>query len=245
MQPVRLILDPPTSGVWNMALDEALLRSAADSEQATVRFYRWEVPTLSLGYFQSVEERRNHLASCECPLVRRSSGGGAIIHDRELTYSFATPIRGRFAQPADYWYDLFHSTLVDLLGNLGIAATRCPGTLREHESNFLCFQRRSAGDVLLENAKIAGSAQRRHARALLQHGSVLLARSTAAPELDGICELAGQDIDAEWLSDHWTRALADQHGLSWEPGRPSKGELQMAHQIVDQKFAAPAWTSRR
>ena len=74
-----------------MAVDEVLLDAAAVREQLSLRFYGWSEPTLSLGYFQRVADRKQHIASRECPLVRRLSGGGAILHDDELTYSFATP----------------------------------------------------------------------------------------------------------------------------------------------------------
>src|SRR6188474_2624923 len=93
MDTLRLIVDPPASGAWNMAVDEALLETAAISGLATLRFYTWQEPTLSLGYFQSAVDRDHHPDGRDCPLVRRASGGGAIIHDRELTYSIALPRR--------------------------------------------------------------------------------------------------------------------------------------------------------
>src|SRR5436190_15116613 len=91
MESLRLIIDPPLIGPMNMAIDEALLESAATDGVATLRLYQWSEPTLSLGYFQAAEERERHQASTNCPLVRRASGGGAILHDRELTYSLALP----------------------------------------------------------------------------------------------------------------------------------------------------------
>ena len=89
--PCRLIDDGAAIGARQMALDEALLESAAERGSATLRFYRWSEPTLSLGYFQDYAERDSHAASRNCALVRRQTGGGAILHDRELTYSLAIP----------------------------------------------------------------------------------------------------------------------------------------------------------
>ncbi|MEM6330787.1 MAG: lipoate--protein ligase family protein, partial [Planctomycetota bacterium] len=91
MQPCRLIVDPPQPGARNMAVDEALLDAAAAGAGATLRLYRWSSPTLSLGYFQPLAARAAHPASAGCPCVRRHSGGGAIVHDHELTYSLAVP----------------------------------------------------------------------------------------------------------------------------------------------------------
>ena len=92
MNTARLIIDPPAAGSWNMAVDEALLRSAGESRQLTLRVYQWEQPTLSLGYFQAHERPAEHAASQPCPVVRRATGGGAIVHDREITYSLTAPV---------------------------------------------------------------------------------------------------------------------------------------------------------
>ena len=118
------------------------------------------------------------------PVVRRASGGGAIVHDRELTYSCVFPVRDRLGRPAQHLVDEFHQALIEALREWRIAACLCEsasGISRDKEP-FLCFLRRAAGDVLLEGAKIAGSAQRRQRGSVLQHGSVLLARSPGAPE---------------------------------------------------------------
>ena len=85
MAPFRLIIDSAGDGIWNMSVDEALLQSAAhESFVPTLRFYQWDKPTLSLGYFQQYEERSQHTSSNQCPVVRRSTGGGAILHHHEL-----------------------------------------------------------------------------------------------------------------------------------------------------------------
>src|SRR5688500_2618026 len=105
---VRLINDPPAPGAWNMAVDEALLESAAERGIATLRLYRWSEPTLSLGYFQAAGDRIQHPASLGCPMVRRASGGGAIIHDSELTYSLAIPQPDVRAHAATDLYEAVH-----------------------------------------------------------------------------------------------------------------------------------------
>lgn len=244
----RLIIDEPASGAWNMAMDEALLESSKNvASGACLRFYFWEEPTVSLGYFQNHQDRCLHESSQDCPLVRRSTGGGAIVHDVELTYSFTSPIPGHAAFDLRAWYSAFHQTLIDELSTSGIQATLCdnPPKIPTTDEPFLCFQRRTDGDVLLERAKIAGSAQRRRKRTRLQHGSVLLERSVNSPELPGIKELAGVPVDAIGLAERWANRVARQLGLSLISGQPAPGELQLAERLCREKFADARWTCRR
>ena len=114
----RLIRDEPARGDWNMAVDETLLEVAGQADRPVLRFYGWSSPTLSLGYFQGLGERWQHAASASCPLVRRATGGGAILHDRELTYSFVVRDEGIGGHRA--LYDAFHETLVEVLATWGI-----------------------------------------------------------------------------------------------------------------------------
>ena len=250
MPPVRLIIDPPGRGAWNMAVDEALLEAAATG-QATLRFYQWNEATLSLGYFQAAGERRQQPASGNCPLVRRASGGGAIVHDRELTYSFAVPIRQRLGEKSAAVYDLFHRTLAATLDKLGAPASLCqpagsqPADGAAKSAPFLCFQRRTPGDVLLGPHKIAGSAQRRQRGGLLQHGSILLARSPSAPELPGLAEFAPGPIPGPDLATQWAIALAQELGARLETAELSAAELARAAQVEVERFATDEWTLRR
>jgi len=84
-------LDGPAEGAWNMAMDDAMVQLAAEENCIILRLYQWSRPTLSLGYFQKFDERDSisNLADIDC--VRRVTGGGAIVHDQELTYSLAIP----------------------------------------------------------------------------------------------------------------------------------------------------------
>lgn len=247
LRTVRLIIDEAAPGPWNMAVDEALLASAGEGG-ATLRFYRWSQATLSLGYFQAVAERKRHPASTGCPLVRRSTGGGAIVHDKEITYSYTSPLGDRFAADAESLYELFHQALIDALRDYGIEGHRS-GRASEGGTPktdvFLCFQRRSAQDVVVDEVKIAGSAQRRRHGAVLQHGSVLLGASTFAPELAGLGELAGRAVDAADLVEQWTRRLAEHLHAAFEPGRLTADEMIQARALATDKFSTSRWTERR
>jgi len=231
-----------------MALDEALLQAAETDGNATLRFYQWSEPTLSLGYFQLQADRRLHAASANCRLVRRSTGGGAIVHDRELTYSIVLPLFDSFHFNPQWLYRAVHDSLIETVAEFGITANKCQA---EHSTNpagepFLCFQRHTAGDVLLGSHKIGGSAQRRRRCAILQHGSILLAKSAAAPELPGIAELTGIRLSARQLQLEWQPRLAASLGFDLDGAAHLPASLLTAAAAVSrEKFAACDWTLRR
>jgi len=243
----RLIIDLPARGTWNLAVDEALLQSAGDGV-TTLRLYQWSEPTLSLGYFQPVAARDGHAASRDCPLVRRASGGGAIVHDCELTYCLAVPIAERFGAQANALYDAAHRALIESLAEIGV---RCHWHLSQATTAspappaFLCFQRRTPGDVTCGDAKIAGSAQRRQREGLVQHGSILLSQSACAPELPGIKQITAISVDADDLAQRLAQRLADRLGLAWQSGCLTEQEKNRAAGYESGRFAAPEWTNRR
>ena len=121
MSNIRLMIHEPMPGSLNMAIDQALLEHAAEAGVSTLRLYRWKPATVSLGYFQTWSSRSEHPPSIECPLVRRASGGGAIIHDQELTYSLALPSGDRWASHNRDLFDTIHQSLIACLAGFGVA----------------------------------------------------------------------------------------------------------------------------
>lgn len=229
-----------------MAVDESLLESTADSQTATLRFYQWSEPTLSLGYFQKYADRWTHEESRESACVRRASGGGAIMHDLELTYSYCVPTADPRSTSVTSLFDLFHQSLIDTLADLGVTASIC-GNPQKHASGdpFLCFQRRSSVDVIVDGYKICGSAQRRGKGAVLQHGSILLARSAKAPQLPGIADLASTVIDPNELQNVWLPNLSSVLGVNFEIGGLTESETLLAAETEKSRFASPDWTEKK
>jgi lipoate-protein ligase A len=199
----------PNSGVFNMAMDAALLQLAAERERSVVRIYQWSAPTVTLGYFQgsgqAVESPFPGL-----PVVRRISGGGAILHDQEITYSLVLPTSHPARQDPSSVYATVHRAIIKLLSDV-----RVPCQLRSEfdavNSNttvtnsgiaaepFLCFLRKNANDIVHTSGnKIAGSAQRRRKGVTLQHGSIILKASQVLPQVPGIGELEPNFSDSEF-----------------------------------------------
>ncbi len=227
-----------------MAVDEMLLERTAEGAGFQLRFYQWEEPTLSLGYFQPLSDRAEHAASRDCPVVRRLSGGGTILHDRELTYSLTVPARHPLAVDAHKLYLSVHESLVEALASFGVTAV-LRTSVGDGPDPFLCFARRSVGDVLVSGTKIAGSAERRRRGVILQHGSVLLETSSFAPELLGIDALTGKKIMPSDLTGAWLESIARRMDFAWQRDALTDDELARARELEAQKFATTAWNAKR
>jgi len=260
----RLLLDGAHDGPWNMAVDELLLELAAERLPGALRLYKWRQPTLSLGYFQCYKDRWQHPASAQCPVVRRLSGGGAIVHDHELTYSLAIAENHPLSADRDGLYRLVHRSLIAALRRFGVDATFCDlaqpsgsASLRQSvpqcscaqqhgdKEPFLCFARRAPMDVVCAGHKIAGSAQRRRRGAVMQHGSVILRRSAAAPEIAGISDLTGTAVEADALAEQWAGELVSALGVSWEHSALSAPEAARAAELAHCRYSTAAWTESR
>lgn len=244
---LRLIKDAPASGSWNMSFDQAMLALTDQVGTISLRFYLWQEPTLSLGYFQKAADRDAHTASQKCSLVRRASGGGAILHDHELTYSLCFPSKSRWAKENEMLYTMVHRGIVESLATRGMRA----GLYEAGEEPvgdkraFLCFQRRAAGDIVLDGHKVVGSAQRRLENAVLQHGSILVTASKHAPELPGLNDLANDEIQVEELISEVANYVAAKLELDIEEARVDKTEILMAEKIELEKFGNRDWTLNR
>ena len=189
-QSLLLMVEPDAqSGSRNMAIDEFLLESAIGSGLAAVRIYRWETATVSLGYFQDVDAFRTSGNLSSLPAVRRLSGGGAILHDREITYSCVLPAGSPLLREPSVVYRIVHEAILDILSEIGVTAGMRGSDHKLADEPFLCFVRGDRNDILCDGHKVVGSAQRRRRGAVLQHGSVLLETSPHAPDIPGILDL--------------------------------------------------------
>ena len=233
-----------------MALDQAILESTSqrclDTGRAapTLRFYGWSKPTLSLGYFQSHRRVPKEFEGVE--KVRRSTGGGAILHDRELTYSLTVPVSSRSKISRQDLYVEMHAAIVSSLASLGVTARayRESGSTAGKEDAFLCFQRRTDEDLIISGYKIVGSAQRRARAALLQHGSVLLRASAATPQLPGVFDLTSMKLEIDTICDQIIGSIGGWMNVDFSEGQPGSEELDRARESR-QRFESSGWWMRR
>ena len=233
-----------------MAIDQSLLETTANSGQTVLRFYRWAPATLSIGYFQALDDRQQHDASKRCPIVRRASGGGAIVHDDELTYSICMTTSGAIAKVNTILYDTVHFAIRTALAEQGIevelyTAPDGAAVKASKADSFLCFQRRAVGDIICNGVKVGGSAQRRLKNSLIQHGSLLLSQSAFAPQLPGLHELSGVKVDEVKLIESVKTLLAKSMEVEFRLDQLSVKEQSRAKEIEAGKFDDTEWLNKR
>ena len=242
---LRLLSFEAADGPSNMAADEALLESASDRGVASFRFYTWTEPTLSLGYFQPAAGREQVPDLGRIAWVRRSTGGAGIVHHHELTYALALPAE-LVRQSSDSWICRVHYALRDVLADAGVRSHVVVCREERKLGPVLCFLHQTPGDLLIDGSKVAGSAQRKWKGALLQHGSLLLARSEFATALPGINDFAGAGRFApSQLADQLARQLGAETGWKIEPGDWSADERARIPVIRAEKYANAAWNEKR
>jgi lipoate-protein ligase A len=161
------------SAAMNMAIDEAILESTRDP---LIRFYRWQIPALSFGYFGRFADVANHQK--ERDLVRRWTGGGIVFHGEDLTYSLVIPSGHlSFRQSSTWIYENIHRALCNALRETGqrvvvAASAASDGRNDIGDAGCSCFANPVRADVMMNGRKVAGAAQRRTRRGLLQQGSI-------------------------------------------------------------------------
>ena len=267
----RLLVDAPAAGAWNMAVDEVLVGGvAAGTAPPTFRFYQWRPACLSLGYFQAFEVV--NLDGCRAlgvEIVRRPTGGRAILHDRELTYSVALPASalGHDAGVLPSYYRI-SVALQEGLRRLGVPATLAPESAASGapEHGPVCFDRPSAHEILLDGRKLVGSAQMRRGGAVLQHGSILLEprvdnlRECLRPlddpahphsaegwdEIkDGVAGLAEAGVsNTAQITAALADAFAARFGVTLMEAPLRVDERAAVQDLARKKYQSPGWTER-
>lgn len=243
---LHVFQDAAADGPTNMARDEHLLY-AESPRPAALRIYAWDRPTISLGYFQRFDDVARLPADVRgLAVVRRMTGGGAILHDREVTYGLVLDDTLPIAtQSPVALYELVHECWRVALTGSGAAAETAPAHLplpTPRSGPFFCFEKPGRTDLIIDGRKLLGSAQRRIRGRVLQHGSLLLGHrfeshpgaDLGEPPTDAVAAWSGAFVDG--LA---TRLELDRVGVSWS-----------AEQLVDvarrrARYAGQEWTRQR
>lgn len=271
----RLIIDPPDGAAWNMAVDEALLRAAERGTSGPVlRLYRWEPAAVSLGYFQEWGRAVNEAACREAgiDIVRRPTGGRAVFHHREVTYSVVLPPGHPMAgQTVMEGYRRISEALQAGLARLGIAAVLArpaaspAGEGREALAGA-CFDSASRYELEWNGRKVVGSAQlRRASGAVLQHGSIplefdveLTARVLApggrgarflalilAERAGSLSQALGRPVEFDEAAPAIAEGFAAAAGVVWDRGFLTEEERRVASQLAASRYATDEWNRIR
>jgi lipoate-protein ligase A len=269
----RLLRSAPADGAMNMAIDEAILHAvAAGQTRPTLRFYAWEPPCLSLGRGQEgADVDLGALQKAGYDLVRRPTGGKAILHIDELTYSVVAPeMDPRMAGGVVASYRRLSAGLMrglERLGARGVTATgRRSSQQRSQKTNEgprqigpVCFEVPSDYEITSQERKLIGSAQMRAHGIVLQHGAVplhgdiaricslLVSRPDPArvrARAATVDEVVGRRITWEDTAEALAEGFAEALNLRLELGSLSEQETAQAEKLRNEKYATDAWTHR-
>lgn len=266
----RLLYDQPTPGARNMAVDAAVLAAvAAGAAPPTLRLYGWAPACLSLGYGQRAREAdRERLAARGWSLVRRPTGGRAILHVDELTYSLALPLTHPLAAGGIVAsYRQISAALLTALERLGAQprAERAENT-GAAPPGPVCFETPSHYEITVNGRKLVGSAQARKDGGLLQHGTLPLigdiaricdalvypddaARAAAKTEVRAraltLAEALGRVVDWQTAADAVVQGFVAALGVTLTPGTLTPAERAAADRLAAEVYGSDAWTLRR
>lgn len=225
-----------------MGIDEALL--GAVDPTPVLRFYTWNPPALSLGYFQRWSDVA--LAADARAVVRRITGGGAIHHAEELTFSIALPAEhALYAGPVADSYRRIHGLIALTLGQFGLRAALCSErALRSDRAGTgMCFHASTSLDLAWNDRKGVGSAQRRAGGRILHHGSIKLARD---PLEEGVATVSdcGARIAPQELAARVAAVFTSELGIELVREETDAEELALARRRAA-RFVEPAFLHRR
>jgi lipoyl(octanoyl) transferase len=265
----RLLLTPPARGAWNMALDESILEHIGRGESLpTLRLYAWAPPCLSLGHaqpFSDVDMTRLQERGWE--VVRRATGGRAILHTDDLTYSVIAPNNeARVAGTVLESYNRLAQALLLAVKELELPVEMKEGKVDNNSMpNPVCFEVPSTYEITVSGKKLIGSAQARKKEGVLQHGSLPLtgdltricqalvfetqsARATAAKRLleraTTVESALGRQVGWDTAAQAFIHAFETQLGLNLLKGELSSSEEKRMKELLKEKYAHPSWTER-
>ncbi len=246
------LLTGEASGAMNMAIDQALLKLKADGKSPpTLRLYKWKPSAVSLGYFQ--RKRGPNPEACErlgLDVVRRPSGGRAVLHLGDLTYAIIAGTNDGIPFDADGAYRLISKGLVIGLNALGVTADSYDGN---HSASLptICFMRPVSGEIVWQGKKFVGNAQAWSGQTLLQHGSIAIEpqidyltelfrperypldqfRAALSAKVTSINEIMGRAVSPDLVGEAIRNGMGEALGITFENGELSTEESDLAEHL--------------
>lgn len=267
----RFINSGPGSAFYNMALDEAIAISIRKGDSLpTLRVYTWDKPSVSIGCFQKIRDINiKYCQNAGIPIVRRPTGGRAILHNEELTYGFSVKTDNElFSKGILDSYKKISAALLLALSKIGLSPESKLVRETRHPKSPLCFQSISYGEITIRNRKIIGSAQKRWSDGLLQQGSIPYSaeesliqkvfRLRPPQNINGALTqsasiketMAGLKDMISGLSDEEFReviriSFEETFNIKFIPGLPSQEEESLALKLELDKYQASEWNLRQ
>ena len=249
---LRVIYDSASQASLNMAVDEMLLDSNISEKSSPVlRFYSWEKPTLSIGCNQKTSDiKLDLLKEKDVALIRRPTGGRAVLHQNEITYSVVLPLS---QMPDKTVYEscrLIHSSFYNALASMGINISQ---NLKKEltPSNPICFSHPSYSELTFDGKKIVGSAQMRRSGFIMQHGSIPFKdgrssifsffNSVIRNEISQGIFLSNKE-EEELLKENIKKEFCIIFDLNPQTDILTDSELKTATKLAKNKYESPEWT---
>lgn len=276
MEKWRFIVTEPMSPAMNMAVDEAILQLHGEGKvPPTVRFYTWDPATLSIGYFQKAVKEINleEVHRQGLGFVRRPTGGRAVLHDKELTYSvIVSEEHPKMPSSVTEAYKIISMGLLHGFQNLGLSAEMVSLASEEEKEKYTspgssaCFDSPSWYELVVEGKKVAGSAQTRQKGVILQHGSILLdmdvellfsllnfpservkqrMMESFRQKAVTINEVSTRPIGLQEAIEAFGRGFASGLDVELVASDLAAEEQELAHELAQTRYGTEEWNMRR
>jgi lipoate-protein ligase A len=266
----RLLLSPAARGVWNMALDEAILESTTSGESPpTLRLFSWSPPCISIGSaqpFSQIDHARRKALGWD--IVRRPTGGRAILHADELTYSVTAPLEDpKFEGGVLQSYKYISRGLISALSVLGLQVELQPEVVpsEQERSEPVCFELPSSYEITIDEKKLVGSAQLRRRGGVLQHGTLPLygdigrislalhfededqrnqAHERVQERASTLETSLGRTILWDQAAEAIIQGFSSALGINFENAQPTETEIKRAEELIQERYGNKIWTER-
>jgi len=247
-------------GSFNMAIDDFLFQSLSREPQTYLRFYRWERPTVSLGYSQDIRKVVD-VEYCQkqgIDIVRRMTGGKLVLHHKEVTYSLCSSDRETFTSTLTDSYRLISQALMLGFEKMGLKSYLADAPPNSYlRGNLPCFSYPARNEIEVEGKKIVGSAQKRTGSKFIQHGSIpleenegflglvsFLDKEDSKGRMISLSQALGKKVSFDWAVERFASGISEFFKINFKPKVFDAEEKKAILKIQKERYANKDWTYR-